>query len=86
MQPCTYLGAQWIGAASAVGRAALELEEEAAAEGSAEGRKSKGGPAGHILAPLSSRERQSWRDRIGGSWKWSEVHTQARSLLKSSPI
>jgi hypothetical protein len=60
-------------AASALGRVALELEGEAAAEG----RRSEEGAAGHILAPLSISERQIWRDKVGGSWKWSEVCTQA---------
>ncbi|CAL8470286.1 g9828 [Coccomyxa elongata] len=59
----------WLAAASSVGKAALDLEEEAAAHGS----KNERSTGGHITAPLSSNQRQVWRDRIGGSWKWSEA-------------
>jgi hypothetical protein len=40
------------------------------------------GECQHIRAPLTEAQRQRLRDTIGGSWKWSQVLTRKRSLMR----
>ena len=38
------------------------------------------GREGWIKGPLTAAQRRSWRDRLGGSWKWSEALPGAQLL------
>lgn len=55
-------------AASAMARAEVPKVEDWPGQKAA-----SGSIFSHIQAPLTEAERQAWRDRVGGCWKWSEA-------------